>query len=527
MANQAASDRIIQTKHLLLLLAWASLLHFPFIYRYGASEGDSYVLVNGIIDAVNRGDFMRNQLLVFDFYSFGYYWLIFKLQPLLALTSAQIFPLVNHLAFLCSVLVTIPMYLFLKEMLSARIAFYTLIAYHLAPSVFDVSGYGHPASAACLVMWVAIYLFYRSLKHLEQKKTLAYLDLISASVFCVLAMALRTDVFFLLWPFLLGTLYYKNFWQRRHLFHFAIFSVACFVLFSLLQYAAIGVTWNDFSPIHFFTELNKFHVTGNWLQRVARPLITLALAVGPLMALMALISCFYLYRRQRRVFIFLAAWVIPIVLFWLPYPTPARHSLYVFPGIVTAVICLLDGIGKRYFPWLVAIFMALNYFSPLLFYRAIISSHEQKGLPAGQKQVSFNAPLLPAMENHYYMQKEIDGYQRQAQILAAIHDKSVIYIDNFEQLAVHALITSKPGYYWSGRIYFDARDGFIYNQISTPQNQYLLVTAPTGSRPQDALKKFTPQEEYAPYYIAVFPDTLRKYPQLKIPQGYRRLDLAG
>lgn len=517
-------DKIKQKQvlwQLLLLSIWAFLAHYPFIYINGAGEGDSYVLVNGIIHGINKGDFLYNQFLVFSHYSFGYYWLIFKLQPLFATTPAAVFPLINNLGFICSLLTTVPLYLFIKDFSDEKTACYSVLIYHLAPTVFEISTYGHPVSAAWLLMATALYLTQRSIIH-NHHPTGNYL-LGAATILSGIAMTLRADVLFLLIPLLLGLIFYHNCWNKRWALRIGLMVSGGTLIFFLLQFSIYGVGWFFPSPFTFVTDINKFHATGDLLLRPARGLATLALSVGPLSCLLTLAGFFYLYRNQRRLFIFLAAWVIPNLIFWLPFPTPSRHFLYAIPGMVIVVACFIKSIGKQYSLPTVLIFLTLNYFSPLLLYKPIVSSRPQVGLPEGHKQVSFSVPLLPVIENHFYIQKEINDYWKQAQTIAKMKDKSVVLIDNFVLLAINTLISGQPEYKWSGRVTVGKGDTLHYNLISTPRNEYLLVRAPYGTNPRPVLEKFEQNPDLAPYFVAIFPQTLKKYPELRLPDTYKKM----
>ncbi|BAY79892.1 hypothetical protein NIES25_63800 (plasmid) [Nostoc linckia NIES-25] len=332
---------------LLVLLVLASVTYLFTVYTDTFGERDSYRMLLGTIDSIAFDKPLGARKIYGSNISFAYYALLDFFRPLFKADMTLIVPIMNYVNAVFAILMVIPFFFFVRRYWGTLIALLANILLLMLP-VWRVTGqYPHPMTGSMVFMFIGLALIgYRSFLN---SMSLGWKKLIIWDVLIVTAFALclmfRLDVI-LMFPMIPACLLLERYPWKKIVFPSILYSILPLILFKLMQAQLAYIKTEEGDGI--FEQLLLWNNPARYVDQFVRGTLLFIWSLNPLLCLIFLISCVYLFYKRRYLDIFL---ILPTVLinyiFWLPNPAPARHFIYLSPLVAISIAIFLADIFPK------------------------------------------------------------------------------------------------------------------------------------------------------------------------------------
>ncbi len=360
-----APKKILNSEYfpLYVLIVISIISHFPFVIK-GFGEPDAADLAVSIIDYINNG---KNGLLT-NFYFTDivplYVIYIKYFMKLIGINNIYIIRVMNYTNAVVGTLIVIPAYLLVKQLFNnAPVAFSTVLAFILAPSIYRSSIYGFPHLLALFFFITSAYSF---LLWLDDKK---YSWLILSFITFASSISFKSD-FVLGSGVYFGFLYIRKIKEKEKIvFSFLIIILSFLFLLLLRHWIGInkGYTSSTFEFAGFIkNHLHRSFPLGELLRTRVAPVFYATGIVSFLMATIAII--FYIAKKRFNILVFVLAWTALPILFWMPligYQAPRHYILLVLPSITIVFLFLYEKVPRAMAFFTIIIILG-NYLIPYM-----------------------------------------------------------------------------------------------------------------------------------------------------------------
>ena len=345
---------------LYVLLLISAIFRFPFVLK-GFGETDAANLAVSIIDFINHG---RNGFLTSLYFIdvVPLYVVYIKFIMKLSGDNYSYLPLVmNYTNAIVGTLIVIPAYLLVKRLFDNNsIAFYTVLTFIFAPSIYQSSIYGFPHLLALFFFITSLYFF---LIWLDDTR---YIWLILSFVTLTSTILLKSD-FILGSGAYFGLLYIRRVKEKQKIALYCLLIILSVISFLLLRQWMTGVnegyttSFTDFGKWfkHFLSPLSSKSIY-RLINGQAAPI---AYGIGILNFFMASIAfIFYLIKRRTDILVLVLSWTALPTIFWLFFwINSARHNMLSVLPCIMIIFLLLYEKAPRFIAFFPVIIILGNY----------------------------------------------------------------------------------------------------------------------------------------------------------------------
>ena len=317
-----------------VLVLFQALALIPFRFTTTMGERDSYRMLLGMLDGVARGSHFASPLLYNRQVSFGYYALIYGLTSPLGYSPGAFIAVMNAVSLLAAILFVIPFFLVVERLFDRSIAIASCLILAVLPVWWNVALYGHPMTPAMLLFFSALALLVQT----SERKTPLWARLL-VLILLAIALTFRFDLIVLI-PALAAVVWRRYKRIAPSLLETAFYAIGAIVLFKLAQLLLPAVHGGP-PPESILALVERFHsakqFTGDLKGIVRFAIVIMGQGFTPLLLVLALPAFWIVFRRRNLAqILFTAGVIVPISVFFLPNPYPARHYLAMAPAIGTS-----------------------------------------------------------------------------------------------------------------------------------------------------------------------------------------------
>ncbi|MBD2682229.1 MULTISPECIES: hypothetical protein [Nostoc] len=332
---------------LLVLLVLASVTYLFTVYTDTFGERDSYRMLLGMIDSIAFDKPLGARKIYGSNISFAYYALLDFFRPIFKADLTHIVPIMNYVNAAFAILMVIPFFFFVRRYWGTLIALLANILLLILP-VWRVTGqYPHPMTGSMVFMFIGLALIgYRSFLN---SLSLGWKKLILWDVLIVTAFALclmfRLDAI-LMFPMIPACLLLERYPLKKIVYPSILYSILPVIIFKVMQAQLAYIKDKEGDGI--FEQLLLWNNPARYVDQFVRGSLLFIWGLNPLLCLIFLISCVYLfYKRRYSYILFILPTVIINYIFWLPNPAPARHFIYLSPVVAISIAILVADIFPK------------------------------------------------------------------------------------------------------------------------------------------------------------------------------------
>lgn len=522
---------------IILILLLFLLLNLPFVYRDGFWDGDSNRIYAGLVNGFVKQTQLHGPYLHGKHYHFGYFFLIFKLYPLLSLPLKQLPLFMNYLNFTFATVLILFLWLSAVELFNEKIANLVTLIFVMTPTILDLALYAHPYVAGLSMFMVSFYLY---VKYLKSRTDIRWIFYIVSFIFVVMSFTLRGTLILAL-PVLLGTqcVLQKSF-EKKYFVCALGFAIASVTVFLILDKLALNTTITTIS-----TELQRtplFHSKGKVNTTPLRALhlkqyfhSVFRIAVIP-HKLFAVISGFgfahiivliwglsyFFAQKKYRLILFCMSWILIPLGFWWQYRELApRYYLLIYLGLSFFLANFIVLRFKKSLAVVVFLFL-LNFIISVAIYKPVNSLFPGRYVTPKGERILRRSPVGDFVSGRKAKKHQISRLKEQFKQIIAIPADSVLVVGDGLAYIVASIMLWDRNYKWRIVKYGNIR----IQRITTSKRTFDLLR-PKVRRGENSLNRLTAQGYFRDHTIAIMPQyRLRGAPIEFLPQyKYLILDL--
>ncbi|MBN3040589.1 MAG: glycosyltransferase family 39 protein, partial [Candidatus Omnitrophica bacterium] len=368
-------------------------------------------------------------------YLFAYYLVLHFLLKFLPEASSNIMEYLNIInGFIFSLNIML-IYVFFRRLSFERtISLLLSLLYFFLPMAFQISLYVSPETFSFFFFLLTNIFF---ISYLESKKRK---DLILIIFFFALSMVIRPDTFLLYFSFIALTVYYKKPLKitLALLFSCILIGLLAFVVLKL----AIGGIF--IQPKTILAE--TIWLLTNNMQFIKITLALIASSIGSGLILISTILAFYFLKTgNRRGFIPLALWFLPVAAIYLMLFTRHHVNRYIMGSYLGLIFFIGLGIkqisrkslGKHLVCF--SLILAVHFLGMDLQYQLVKNNYRfKRNYKYNETILIDHAPLGNIFNNALELRREKRMVWNAAKVLASTQDKVIIFSNS----------TDSPAYYY-------------------------------------------------------------------------------
>jgi hypothetical protein len=230
-----------------------------------------------------------------------------------------------------------------------------------------------------------------------------------------------------------------------------------------------------------------------------------------------------LVRRQSFGLAALAL-ILPGATFWLTNPTPSRHLLLTFLGLVPAAVLWLRSVAARRFGLAVALTLALNLVAMDAIAPIVIKSYRFFFVNLLPRRVNLWVPLGNPVTARLWARRQLALELDETRQLADTPEPRVFVCGGWVSMRlVHELYIR--GDYQVEHMW--RHGGFLYH-ITTPKTEYMIYDygGPPSISSREMLERVAAAGDYRDFAIAIAPSDQPVEDPARVPAGYRELPIV-
>jgi len=365
-----------------MLVALSLVTRLPFLCRGGMGEADSVVMAAGMaqwmMSDVGFGDiFLYGRQL-----SPGIYFVFRFLYPILFHDASHVIAFLNWINVLSSALIVIPLFLIMRRLFNRSVTTACVILILFTPLVWELGTFFHPIMPAVLLFLLAFLAWDRIA---WSPRGAAFYAL--TFVLVAAATIMRVEVLLAVPALLVAGLIAPR--KKRNLallVSLLFLAVAAYALVLKGISKAASISFHGMPQ--FMDTYSRGYISSISSRAAARSVIWASLGLGIATVFLAIggtaASLFGAAAKREaragahhREFIAAIVWIIPVLVLWLPQPSPiVRHYF-----LAALAACWLVGetilrrVPRRRAITIAAIAVACNLLVPETLYRVYNASH--------------------------------------------------------------------------------------------------------------------------------------------------------
>ncbi len=552
------SDRIGRQRkfgldHGLLVVAGFILLELLFAYPPAVVEPDSVRTGHGIINGIETDKGFRARDLYGRAFSFGYYALFFALYPRFFADYGPLPWVMNGLNLVTTAGALFAIHRWTRLLWGAPVALAIVLLMALTPVIFELGGYGHPEGPAFLALNLAILTFLHAIRPGARRPGLG---LATAALAAFAGAALRADML-LAFPFLpfLAPLAAGAGKRWRAFGHGLLVVIVAAGAFFAAQQVVVSMAPPRIAPMEvggnpdvqpgIWALLAEYWKYGTSVHALAKGIAVWATGLGPvllLLGLAGLLGLVALWRRARRGgasardedlgsavgFVPAAlAVILPGAIFWLPNPTPSRHLLLTFLGLVpAAVLWLRVLVPSRRFGVVIALVLAGNLAAMNAIVPAVLGNYQFYFTTLLPRRVSLWVPVGDPITARLWARRQVRLELAEAEQMANTREPKLLVVAGFTAVRlVHELYAT--GDY---AVDYEWHHGVFLYKVTMPKTEYVIYDygGPPALAPEEFMRRVVEAGEYRDFAVAIVPTDTPIKGAATVPPGYRpfAFDLA-
>jgi len=405
----------------------------PFLYSPFHGEPDVYRMTTGIYENVASGEGIYGSNLYGIHFSFGYYFLIFKILSIAPVFLRNIETLLYLMTlFSC---IAIIFFLIKLHMIYSRSIFHTnifLALFLFSPVCWETSTYSHPVFPALAALLGAIVCLVHTKGKVIDKRTVFYY-LLSIFLFFV-SLTFRAEIL-LIYPVILF-LFYEPRNKRRFIFPL-ITLLFSFILFLGSQSAVMSRSMSTVILKSESSSMDPFSMVLNFIKHffsigeLPKGFAAVTFSFG-LLSILLIPFCLYIIykKKQYKYLLIFTVFLLPNIIFWILNPTPFRHFLVSVAGLSSLSSFVFLGSNRKLKVILLIFIIVGNFFVPEFLYRTVTRVYSFE-YPNTQKitgrhigQIPIGSPLL----NHLATKKLLKYTKEEYIYLSKLKHKNIIIL---------------------------------------------------------------------------------------------------
>jgi hypothetical protein len=269
--------------------------------------------------------------------------------------------------------------------------------------------------------------------------------------------------------------------------------------------------------------IEYWHV-GTSIHALAKGIAVWLTGLGPVLLMLGCLGVLWLLLRRQSFGLAAAALILPSAIFWLTNPTPSRHLLLTFLGLVPAAVLWLRSVAGRRFGLAVALTLALNLVAMDAIAPIVIKSYRFFFVSLLPRRVNLWVPMGNPITARIWARRQVDLELDETRQLADTSEPRVLVCGGWVSMRlVHELYARgdyQVDYVWK-------HDSFLYH-ITTPKTEYLIYDygGPPVVSSKELLERIAAAGDYRDFAIAIAPSDQPVNEPATVPAGYRELPIV-
>ncbi len=516
---------------IILILLLFLIINLPFVYKDGFWDGDSNRIYAGLVNGFLKKTQLHGPYLQGKNYQFGYFFLIFKLYPLLSLPLEQLQLFMNYLNFAFATVMILFFWLSTVELFDVKTANLVVLVFMTTQAFLDLALYAHPCVAALSMLTVSFYLY---IKYLKNKTNARWIFYLASLFFIIVSFTFRASMIFAL-PILLGTQFVlQNSFEKKYLIRalsFAILSVAFFVILGKFALdTSITSMSSEFQRSHLFypgKKVNNIPVLAVNLKQyfvsIFNPknfhykLFAIMTGFGPAYFIVTFWGLIYLLAKKRyRVLLFCVSWIlIPLCFWWQYVGMSPRYYLLIYVGFSFLLAYFIVLRFKRSFG-VVFFLIFINFVISAASYKPLNSLRPGKYVtPKGERTLRY-VPMGDFVSERKAKKHHIARLKKQFKQITVIPADSVLVVGAGMPYIFASFMLWDNNYEWH-RIKYE--NITIYRIIT--MNRTFDLLHGNSSWPKNSLNILTAKGYFQHHTIAIMPQYRTRGAPINILPQYK------
>jgi len=414
-----------------------------------------------------------------------------------------------------------------------RTALAALIFVAATPVVFELGGYGHPEGPAFLALNLGIWSLIRAVRPEARNPALG---LVAATFLLWAGATLRADVLlaFPALPFLGAAGGEPG--RRRRAFAIGLLTTgAAAAAFFAVQTAVLALAPPRTLPVpgETFTGtlgmapmLIEYWKGATSVRALAKGLAVWITGLGPVLLALGALGVSALFRKGNPSLGLAAlAFILPSALFWLPNPTPSRHLLLTFLGLVPAAADWLQArFSGRRFGLAVVIVLGLNLVAMDLIRPFIIRNYQFAFVSLLPQRVNLWVPMGNPIAARVWARRQVELELDETRQLLETGEPRVFVFGGWVALRLIHELYARGDY----QVAHEWRhDGFMVH-VTTPKTEYVIYDygGPPSLPPAELMERIAKAGDYRDFALAIVPSDQPVVGAASVPAGYRELPIT-
>ena len=504
-----------------------------FGYHTTMAEPDMVRMMAGMVYGGSTGLHLQAGYHYGSAFSFGFYQLLYFLLPASTLNSPdQTAAAINFLGWVTAFLFALNLCLMLSRFTTRNIALFCSAAYLFCPLTLPFLASAHPMIGACAFLFLACWLLLRATENRTAPRFALHLALVFAAL--LLSMTLRGEIALAL-PFV-GLCFWIKLpgpWRQRWLpaLLAGMVMALAFAAFLVLQKPYVELDGGAAKSLSGYMSIFLS------FKHIVRGLGIVVLAMGSVTTLWLAVALFYWIRSSKTkavsssnpssnpssvppsglpqnwpLVLTALVLVLPVLLFWLPKPLPARHFILPILGLYLLLGQWWSGklLNQKQALVLAAVLIAGNQAAAELTRPWIINAYEWAYSANGIRRATQQAPLgLFPLDQRANMASEAVLKQEAIRLTARNPSKLLILADAEFYLIAH-LVAQDPALRLTQTKVGPANAWLLSRPSGQPARQLYLIEK-NSFWPGDILSVIQTLPEFADYPLYVQKATISRY----------------